>query len=88
MPLAVSNLHIFMHRDLPSISINERVVFTSRLPAEEGGAGEGVGPGVGRHKITFSKNNCPINYYDQNFLFIPKNCISGSSRQNFCKFHF
>jgi hypothetical protein len=56
MPVAVSNLHLFLYRDLPSISINERVVFTSRLPAEEGGAGEGVGPGVGRHKITLSKN--------------------------------
>ncbi len=58
-----------MNRDLPSISINERVVFTSRLPAEEGGAGEGVGTGVGRHKITFTKNIYTDNHYDQFFSF-------------------
>jgi hypothetical protein len=76
-----------MNRDLPSISINERVVFTSRLPAEEGGAGEGVGPGVGHHKIPFSKNNYANNYYGK-YFFVSKNWISGSSRQIFSNFTF
>jgi len=67
-----------MNRDLPSISINERVVFTSRLPAEEGGAGEGLGTGVGRTKITFSTN-----IYVHFFSF-----KKFDKRKQICKIHF